>query len=117
MDRSGINLRDCLDFLFFPFLSQILFPYPFSLLSTTTLSYSEVNSPSELKQVENDNISESSEMSATTSAVTQEQWLPPSVKSKCPSYNSSFVPGSSPGSSPHHVSHSPSSSASGFTTS
>ncbi|XP_036612153.1 FH1/FH2 domain-containing protein 3 isoform X3 [Trichosurus vulpecula] len=78
---------------------------------------SEVNSPSELKQVENDNISESSEMSAATSAVTQEQWLPPSVKSKCPSYNSSFVPGSSPGSSPHHVSHSPSSSASGFTTS
>ncbi|XP_020841360.1 FH1/FH2 domain-containing protein 3 isoform X4 [Phascolarctos cinereus] len=78
---------------------------------------SEINSPSELNQVENDNISESSEISTATSSMIEEKWIPPSVKSKSPSGNSSFVPGSSPGSSPHHASHSPSSSASAFTTS
>ncbi|KAM9093809.1 FH1/FH2 domain-containing protein 3 isoform 4-T4 [Sarcophilus harrisii] len=78
---------------------------------------SEISSPSELNQVENDNISKNSEISTSTSAMIQEKWIPSSVKSKNPSCNSSFVPGSSPGSSPHHVSHSPSSSASAFSTS
>ncbi|XP_051825711.1 FH1/FH2 domain-containing protein 3 isoform X4 [Antechinus flavipes] len=78
---------------------------------------SEISSPSELNQVENDNISKNSDISTSTSAMIQEKWIPSSIKSKSPSCNSSFVPGSSPGSSPHHVSHSPSSSASAFSTS
>ncbi|XP_074059916.1 FH1/FH2 domain-containing protein 3 isoform X4 [Macrotis lagotis] len=75
---------------------------------------SEVNSSSELNQVENDHISESSEISTVINTVIPEKWIPPSVKSKSPSYTSSFVSGSSPGASPHHSSHSPSSSASAF---
>ncbi|XP_043833833.1 FH1/FH2 domain-containing protein 3 isoform X3 [Dromiciops gliroides] len=78
---------------------------------------SEVNSPPELNQVANDNVSEGSEISTAPSAMIQEKWTPPSAKSKSPSCNSSFVPASSPGSSPHHASRSPSSSASAFTAS
>ncbi|XP_007486803.2 FH1/FH2 domain-containing protein 3 isoform X5 [Monodelphis domestica] len=78
---------------------------------------SEGNSPSEINQVENDNISESSEISTSTSTMSQGKWISPNDKSKSPSCNSSFVSGSSPGSSLCHASHLPSSSVSVFTTS